>query len=309
MSTREDRKVKLFAPGYYKDFACIADRCSHSCCIGWEIDIDDEAMEKYSRLSEGYGLKIRKSIEGEDPPHFALAEGERCPHLDERGLCKIITELGEDHLCAICREHPRFYNDTARGMEVGIGLACSEAARLVLSSDRYGDMEPVGESEGESFFYGFDAASVREELYCILCDRSVPYGERLLEISRRYNVSLKVCTDLEWREQLASLEYLDPSHRELFCAYTSELETCKENEEALERALAYFIYRHVSPCTDEAEVRGAIGFALLCERLLCSLAEKKGLSLEWAAVTVSEELEYSEDNTDAIKFRFMAESL
>ena len=28
-------------PDYYKEFQCIADQCEHSCCIGWEIDVDD----------------------------------------------------------------------------------------------------------------------------------------------------------------------------------------------------------------------------------------------------------------------------
>ena len=36
--------MKLFAPEYYKQFKCIADKCTHSCCIGWEIDIDEEAL-------------------------------------------------------------------------------------------------------------------------------------------------------------------------------------------------------------------------------------------------------------------------
>jgi lysine-N-methylase len=36
--------MKLRAPKYYLDFACIADRCKHSCCIGWEIDVDADTM-------------------------------------------------------------------------------------------------------------------------------------------------------------------------------------------------------------------------------------------------------------------------
>ena len=42
--------MKLYAPAYYKEFACIADRCKHSCCIGWEIDVDDDARELYDTL-------------------------------------------------------------------------------------------------------------------------------------------------------------------------------------------------------------------------------------------------------------------
>ena len=37
----------MLVPNYYKDFLCIADKCRHSCCIGWEIDIDEETLEFY----------------------------------------------------------------------------------------------------------------------------------------------------------------------------------------------------------------------------------------------------------------------
>ena len=43
-------KIKLFAPEYYNEFKCIADRCTHSCCIGWEIDVDGDTVEKYESL-------------------------------------------------------------------------------------------------------------------------------------------------------------------------------------------------------------------------------------------------------------------
>ena len=45
--------MKLYAPSYYKKFKCIADKCEHSCCIGWEIDIDEETLEKYEKLETG----------------------------------------------------------------------------------------------------------------------------------------------------------------------------------------------------------------------------------------------------------------
>ena len=34
--------MKIFAPDYYRDFKCSAGNCKHSCCIGWEIDIDED---------------------------------------------------------------------------------------------------------------------------------------------------------------------------------------------------------------------------------------------------------------------------
>ena len=149
--------MKLYAPGYYKNFSCIADKCTHSCCIGWEIDIDSDTMAKYTSVTHGYGKQIRDSIDVTDTPHFRLTDGERCPHLDQQGLCRIISNLGEAYLCDICREHPRFYNDTSRGREVGLGMACEEACRIILESDEYARMIEIGEADGEC---GYTAQSL-----------------------------------------------------------------------------------------------------------------------------------------------------
>lgn len=292
--------MKIYAPKYYKDFTCIADGCKHSCCIGWEIDVDDAAMQKYSALRGGYGEEIKKSICG-DPPHFALCEDDRCPHLDSRGLCRIITELGEDYLCDICREHPRFYNSTARGREAGLGISCEEACRIVLSSDNYAEMIEIGEDDGE-FDTVFDAVAEREKVYEILSDRDIPYAERIRIIAEKYDSSPEKLSDEEWKKIISDLEYLDESHRELFSDYSSRTETPTEIEKELERALAYFIYRHASAAENEEEFRAALGFSLFCERLLASIATKATI-LDCARI-LSEEIEYSEDNTDTIKTEF-----
>ena len=43
--------MKIFAPSYYKNFKCLADRCTHSCCIGWEIDVDADTLLRYEQLT------------------------------------------------------------------------------------------------------------------------------------------------------------------------------------------------------------------------------------------------------------------
>ena len=298
--------MKLFAPKYYKDFCCIADKCRHSCCIGWEIDIDDESDEKYRILSEGYGKVIRDSVSRDGPPHFVLKENDRCPHLDERGLCRIIINLGEDYLCHICREHPRFYNETPLGMEVGLGMCCEEAARLILGSDGYDETELIGEAEELIPNSPFDSLSHRKKIYSILSDRSRSLTERIIEIEKEYGVYVNSRTEKDWRELLSALEYLDSSHRDMFQAYSENPKPIKELEKPLERALAYFIYRHVTPSENENDLKAAIGFSIFCCRLICSLAAHfPKAPIADLARTVSEELEYSEENTEAIKLEFM----
>ena len=294
--------MKLYAPEYYRQFACIADKCSHNCCIGWEIDIDPDTMRKYRSLTDGYGGRIIKTIDETDTPHFRLAAGERCPHLDE---------LGDGYLCDICREHPWFYNDTSRGKEVGLGMACEEACRVILSSDSYAAIVEVGEIADDVPSINFDAPTHRARIYSILADGSVSYSERLARIGSAYHVSPSILPDDEWRSILSSLEYLDESHRQCFSCYSSDVSTRIEWEKTLERALAYFLYRHGSAARDAQEFRAALGFSLFCERLLASMARTESVQnvtdFVRLARILSEEIEYSEENTDAILFEFSFE--
>ncbi|MBQ7337554.1 MAG: flagellin lysine-N-methylase [Clostridia bacterium] len=303
--------MKLYAPTYYKKFACIADRCRHTCCAGWEIDIDPDTLRSYARLTDGYGKVIASSIDPEGTPHFRLCEGERCPHLDAGGLCCIIKTLGEEYLCDICREHPRFYHDTAKGKEVGLGMACEEACRLILSHAHYWEFEEVGETNGKAQKPKFDALPHRERLYALLSDTTVPYTERLRRIAATYGVTPADRADDIWRALLASLEYMDETHRVPFAScYRSAIRPGGDLEALLERSLAYFIFRHCSDAYDPDDLRASLGFCLVCERLLASLAtagnvrDTQGM-IELARM-LSEELEYSEENTAAIKEAFGA---
>ncbi len=303
--------MKLYAPLYYSSFSCIADRCRHTCCVGWEIDVDEDTLEKYESLTCGYGEQIKDTVDLADMPHFRLAAGDRCPHLDSRGLCRIITEMGEDYLCSICREHPRFYHDTPYGREVGIGMACEEACRLILTSDGYQTFAEIGEVEdGETTAdaCAFDAVTHRSEVYELLADREVPYGKRLEAISGLYGVSPSALTDAQWVEEFSSLEYLEAAHRALFSAYTSDPYTPPRAEKSLERALAYMIFRHCSDSEDREAFCASLGFCLVVERLLASLMQKSGVdsveSMVEVARIVSEEIEYSEENTETLKSVF-----
>lgn len=297
--------MKLYAPAYYKDFTCIADGCNHSCCIGWEIDVDPDTLLLYETLDHPYADTIRGSISYEGDPHFRLTPGDRCPHLDGRGLCKIILEAGESCLCEICREHPRFYHQTANGLEVGLGMACQEACRLILSSDGYASFTELSHEDGEREDPLFDSLPHREKLYRILSEQTSSYSEKLTEISRIYNISPACHSDDFWRAQLASLEYLEDAHKDLFACYSSYTEPCATLEKPLERALAYFIFRHCTSAESYEEFCAALGFCLLCERLLASMAAKyPNLPITELARILSEEIEYSTENTEALKAVF-----
>ena len=48
-------------PAFYDDFKCIADNCTDSCCVGWEINIDNETMDIYKNMHTEFALKIREN--------------------------------------------------------------------------------------------------------------------------------------------------------------------------------------------------------------------------------------------------------
>lgn len=294
--------MKLFAPEYYKNFKCIADKCEHSCCIGWEIDIDEETLKKYESLENPYAPDILNSISYEGTPHFKLCAGDRCPHLDKNGLCKIILSAGEEHLCGICRQHPRFYNYTDVA-EVGLGMSCREAARIILSSPNYGVTEQTVEIAYDGEALSFNGREERERIYKLFGDKSTDYNTKLQTLYSSYK--LDAGEDAVWRGIINSLEYLEEAHKELFLNYSSQNRP-QGMDDYLERALMYFIYRHCTEAYDEEDFRLRLNFCLFCERLLASLiySRKAGTLQEIAVLAsiISEEIEYSEDNTGALTY-------
>ena len=101
-------------PEYYNRFRCIADRCPDTCCAGWEVDVDEDMYYYYKVVPGKIGEKIRSHmVEDGDEKYFPLTKEGRCPFLDDKNLCEIYSALGEESLCRVCTEYPRYY------MEIG----------------------------------------------------------------------------------------------------------------------------------------------------------------------------------------------
>lgn len=291
--------MKLYAPKYYKNFVCIADKCNHSCCIGWEIDVDDKTIEKYASLEHPYGNEIRNSINSCNTNHFILCENDRCPHLDATNLCKIIKNVGEDYLCDICREHPRFYNFTNRGKELGIGISCEEACRIILENDNYDEFDVIDQNDELEDVCEFDAIDHRNYIFAILKDHSLLITDKIRKICDDYALTLE---SQPIKAILHSLEYLDEKHKDIILSW----DKCYINDnltDKLTRLLAYFIYRHCSEAIELVDFRLSLGLACSLTILISTIA-KTDDEIEDVARIVSEEIEYSEENTIAIKNMF-----
>lgn len=176
----------LRMPEYYKNFACTADRCTDNCCIGWEIDIDSDTAAYYDNVTGTFGTKLRNNISLTDPKSFILGDNERCPFLNDRNLCEIILKLGEDKLCNICTEHPRYYEWFGSVKEGGIGLCCEEAARIIISAENpsaaYETEFPDEENDFEETPLHACLLGVREKFLAYLMCDSLPLKTKIRDI-------------------------------------------------------------------------------------------------------------------------------
>ena len=297
--------MKLTAPSYYPAFSCIADRCRHSCCIGWEIDIDEETAARYRTFPGEIGERMRDQIDfAAEPPHFVLqGEDERCPFLNEKGLCEIILSCGEDALCQICTDHPRFRNFFSDRTEIGLGLCCEAAAALVLGWDAPVTMICLSD-DGENTEPTEDEQIVndlRDTLIADLQNREQPLDERIDKMLS--NVGGIRFDDMRtWAEFLSGLEILDS-------AWTAALARIGDERAVLpghagEQLMQYLLMRHLPKMLDGEDPAVLVSFAVLGYDLISALyasdKERDFASLCALVRLFSSEIEYSEENLYAV---------
>lgn len=294
--------MKLIAPDYYTQFRCIADRCRHNCCIGWEIDVDDDTHDFYRSVDGDFGKELMEHIDMSETPHFRLGEQERCPFLDSRNLCRIITTLGEDALCDICADHPRFRNFFDSRTEIGLGLCCEAAAELIITRQetvKFITLEDDGDNiipEDETEFF-----ALREDIINTVQDRSISLDCRISAINSRFGTALQESSPSQWADVFRALERLDPEWDTMLDAMDTAANVDSAlNDIAREQLLVYFIWRHLADSLYDGLLRERIAFCLLSVRiidLLCSLTGKPAADI---ARMYSAEIEYSEDNIQTL---------
>ena len=289
-------------PDYYPQFSCIADRCRHNCCIGWEIDVDENTLASYHRIGGEMGERLRRSIsEDGDAPHFLLGEHERCPFLNGKNLCDLILYGGEDMLCQICRDHPRYRSFFSQRTEIGVGLCCEEAARLILTK-----------SEEETALL-----ALRDRFFAAAQEREKPIFSRMERMLSLCGAALPAISLKQWAEFYLSLERMDEQWTELLRALRSHADELplsdfaahmNGRETEYEQLLVYFLYRHVPAALDDGDVGSKAAFAAASVQLLFALGalhEKKHGSFTVSdqielCRLYSAEVEYSDDNLNAL---------
>ena len=315
----------LRKPDFFDSFKCTASRCSDTCCVGWEIDIDEGSREAYRKVAGSFGEKLRDNIED---GHFKLLPRDRCPFLDRDNLCEIYMNLGEGALCDICREHPRFVEVYGDIMERGLGLCCEEATRLLFAGK--GPLtftseecdEPEDELDEDDREIRDEVLFQREEIFKILADGSLTFRERL---HRAFGISgdnafAPSADARELYELLAKTESFGPAWDEALKRIKERLDSAENSEQGIEdegffdesesvRLLAYLIYRHYAKCLFEGREHGKLMFALFFWNVARFFTRELAGSISADAQTIkinavkmlSKQLEYAEEIMELVE--------
>ena len=313
--------MKLRVPDYYYDFKCIGGDCTDSCCIGWELDIDEESYEAYKKVEGSFGDRLRESMvdgsDEEDECNTFRLKGGRCPFLNDKNLCDIYINLGEKSLCKVCTEYPRFTVEYENTREKSMALSCEVVGRLLFSRedeikfiqkeipDESMAQEVINEGGEDDDLLGMIAAlkpgcnnegkasfNTFFEEVCYLLDELYVLGEEWTEVFARFKSEL-------------NKEVLE------------EFEECRKENKMLdiwyENLMVYFVFRYFTKGVYDCDVISRAKFAFLgffSIRGIAALRYRDNLKFDIddmivSAKAYSKEVEHSEGNIAYLMEEFL----
>ncbi len=169
----------------FDDFVCIADRCPKSCCIGWQIVIDEMSLEKYQNSSGDLAALLKSGVDYSEGCFYQNAG--RCAMLAADGLCNLQKNRGQEYLCDTCRPYPRHEEDFLDLREETLTLSCPEVTRMLLDPDySFGFTQEEDERADDpeeyrdcDLFLLDELAYAREKMAAFLKKRTIPFQVRL----------------------------------------------------------------------------------------------------------------------------------
>ena len=312
----------MIVPDYYGKFRCIGGECKNNCCKGgWEIEVDEEALERFKKIDGEFGQKVINSINEEN---LFIHKNGQCPLLTEDGWCQM-AQNGHQ-LCVICDEYPRFTEYFEDYCERGISVSCEAAAEIILSNEEKVTLTgETGKCEAEIFTLLIHA---RNKIFDLLQERSIDifkrirlvldYGKYLQERINNNNFEIFDYTPSdnksERKSNLGILYML--SEREMLSDKWGVIidKACdkEENSELPDRLddlkgeqlAVYFVYRYFLKGAFDCDVLSKLEFMAVSVLAINSVSAVIG-DLAESARLYSIEIEHDENNIEAIYDEFL----
>ncbi len=302
--------MKQYVLSYYPAFKCSADKCKHTCCAGWKMQIDQNTLDFYKKDTSAFsnalisGINLKKS-------NFKTDKNKRCAFLNKDNLCDIIINLGEQSLCQVCRDHPRFRSFFEGFIETGLGLSCEVASKLVLSFD--GKIEPILiNDDGKNISLSIKEKYLlefRKQALDIIQNSEENFGDRI-------NALMALCkcdiTKLDFNKiikKYSSLERIEKNFTKRLKSIKNKTLNFSTNEKLskyFEQFLVNSIFRHISSAEDTLDARARTVFCVISLFIINAIFENEkqsGQELNVLADIVrdfSTEIEYSQKNLDKL---------
>ncbi|WP_338631419.1 flagellin lysine-N-methylase [Clostridium baratii] len=129
------KEINIFKVSNYDKFKCIADKCKFTCCVGWDINIDTNTYNKWTKVnndSEYFLSNVKlKKCENKDMYFINKENHEACPFLDKQGLCYVVKNHGEEYLSSTCHMFPRIENVFNNRKELSLSCSCPDVVEII----------------------------------------------------------------------------------------------------------------------------------------------------------------------------------
>ncbi|EIW6614056.1 flagellin lysine-N-methylase [Clostridium perfringens] len=244
--------MKVRVPNYFNEFKCIASECEDTCCAGWEIVIDDETHKRYENVEGEFGEILRSKIVKSDGENIFLLNNGNCSFLNEKKMCEIYINLGEDHLCYTCQQFPRYTEEFLDLKEVGLSLSCPEAARIILRKAENTTFNLSEEDNCENEMQEDDLSLSCENINSSNCDLCKSSNLKNSENSKCFNLS-------------------ESENRECFDLKNSEDSECNNSEVES--------FTDDEDCFDEGIDEEVLSEFLECRNIVFNIIERNDLDL------------------------------
>lgn len=313
--------MKEFFLNYYPRFKCVAGDCKHTCCAGWEMCIDEQTLNDYKNNASDFSKSLDSGIDFKRSKFKADKSG-RCAFLNDKGLCEIIINLGEQSLCQVCRDHPRFRSFLDDRIETGLGFSCEQATKIILSQKE--KIEPIllsdDKKDEELSFIQQRVLDFRQSILNLVQDRKVDIQERIDNLlslcnanfsEKRLNKLLKIFISFERLDKGWGLKLKN------FKKKPCSLKTAPKYSIYCEQFLANSLYRHLLGAEDVMSARAravACVFAWWIVKGVFENEQQQSNLDEFELIcdvvrAYSSEVEYSQKNLDklfAFAFKFVS---
>lgn len=306
--------MKTFTLSPFKNFKCVGGECKHNCCLKWQIDVDKRTLKKYRDDKSGFSETLKNGVDF-DASQLKMHK-KRCIFLNRDNLCDIIINLGEDALCQVCADHPRYRNFFSAFTEIGFGLCCEEATRELLTYSGnispvliFDDGKPSESLSKRDKAFEKEKLAFRENALKIIENPDYSFDKKMASLIEICDIDVFELILHNWKSTFLKLERMSDSWTKRLEA-TQFLSTVfpEKNADSFERLAYYFIHRHVSAAEDKIDLKSRLLFCFIslaainsiCSSLSDSTNEYPLELLADVAREYSAEIEYSDDNVNAL---------